>query len=76
MKILFPNGIPTNVTNKTERDQLRRAEQTLRHAGITPGHEKLTEAAETIRLFVDEQEQQNEADVEELAVMEEQPPAK
>lgn len=75
MKILFPSNIPTVVTTKTERDQLIRTETTLRHAGIVPGGEKLKQAADIIREFVDEQQQQNDAEVEELSEIEEQPPA-
>lgn len=67
MKIIFPNNLPTVVTTKTERDQLRRTETTLRHAGMVPGAESLVQAASTIREFVDEQERQAEAELETLA---------
>lgn len=65
MKIVFPADVATVVTTKTERDQLRRAETILRHAGIvTPA---LTDAANIIGQFADAQEIQGEAEVNELA---------
>ena len=73
MKILFPNDVPTVASNKTDRDVLRRAEAKLRHAGICPGYEKLAEASQVIREFVDEQEKQAEDELEELA--NDEPPA-
>lgn len=66
MKIIFPLGLPTPVSTKTERDQLRRSEQTLRHASLA-GSAKLAEASQIIREFIDEQERQAEAELETLA---------
>jgi len=66
MKILFPNDVPTPVSTKTERDQMRRTERTLRHAAMA-GDKRLADAAAMIREFVDEQENQAEADLEQLA---------
>ncbi len=65
MKIVFPSDVATVVTTQTERQQLRRAETLLRHAGIvTPA---LTEAANIIGQFADTQEIEAEAEVNELA---------
>lgn len=75
MRILFPQNIPTVVTTKTEREQLIRTETTLRHAGIVPGGDDLVKAANIIREFVDAQQQQSDADVEQLADLEESPSA-
>lgn len=65
MKILFPKDVATVVTTKTEREQARRTETLLRHAGIVQPH--LTDAANIIGQFVDAQEIAGEAEVNELA---------
>lgn len=65
MKILFPNNTPTVVTTKTEREQSRRTEMLLRHASLADA--ELAPVADRLRKFIDEQEQQAEADLDDLA---------
>ncbi len=65
MKIIFPQNTPTVVTTKTERDQSRRTEQLLRHAALADA--ELGPVAERLRQFIDEQERQAEAELDELA---------
>ncbi len=65
MKIVFPSDVATVVTTQTERQQLRRAETLLRHAGIVLP--SLTDTANAIGLFVDLQEHDAEAELSELA---------
>lgn len=65
MKIVFPNDVATVVTTKTEREQIRRAETLLRHAGIV--QPLLTDAANILGQFADAQEIEAEVEVNELA---------
>lgn len=65
MKIVFHNDVATVVTTKTEREQIRRAETLLRHAGIV--QPLLTDAANIIGQFADAQEIEAEVEVNELA---------
>lgn len=65
MKIVFPNDVATVVTTKTEREQIRRAETLLRHAGIV--QPALTDAANILGQFADAQEIEAEVEVNELA---------
>jgi hypothetical protein len=69
VKIVFPNDVATVVTTKTEREQIRRAETLLRHAGIV--QPSLTDAANIISQFADTQEIAAEAEVNKLADEEE-----